>query len=194
MPRGKNISTILLILLLGIFGLNGLAQKENRLSFDIGLPQTYKGFFYLYNGIIEFGGAYQLNPFQNFHAGASFHIEILNRNPESASSIFYKPRLNFYYTFTIGEKFQLIPTVAGGYSIINLSNKEFDYQETQGGYNFSPELKVSWRNETRVQYYLFGRYDFIYLGEDKNFTHLEYFRRINMSSFGLGIFIHPKTD
>lgn len=194
MLRRKNISVVLIVLFLGVFSLTGFTQKDNRLSFDIGLPQTYKGFFYLYNGIIEVGGAYHLNPLKNFHAGGSMHINFLNRNPESSRSIMYKPKLSIYYTFNISEKIQLIPTVAGGYSFISISNKEFNYSETQSGLSISPELKFSWKNDTRVQYYLFGRYDFIYLNEDIKFTYLEYYRRIDMTSFGLGIFIHPKQD
>jgi hypothetical protein len=190
----EKISIVFLVLFLGVFSLTGFTQKDNRLSFDIGLPQTYKGFFYLYNGIIEVGGAYHLNPLKNFHAGGSMHINFLNRNPETGRSIMYKPKLSLYYTINIDKKFQLIPTVAGGYSFVSISNKEFDYSEIQSGLSISPELKLSWKNDKRVQYYLFGRYDFIYLNEDLNFTHLEYYRRVNMTCLGLGIFIHPKQD
>jgi len=64
----------------------------------------------------------------------------------------------------------------------------------QSGVNIAPELKISWRTNARVQYYIFGRYDFIYLDEDKDFTKLEYYRKVNLTSFGIGIFIKSKQN
>ena len=190
----NKIIFVFLIVFLSLICLDSFSQKDRNLSVDIGIPQTYKGFFYLYDGIIDLGIGYHINLFNNFYAGGSMRLEYLSRKPELGRSVFYRPSVNLYYTFNIGEKLQLIPWVSGGYSIVQLSNKEFNYKEIQSGVNIAPELKISWRTNSRVQYYIFGRYDYIYLDEDKDFTKLEYYRKVNLTSFGIGIFIKPKQN
>lgn len=81
-----------------------------------------------------------------------------------------------------------------GYSFINLSNGEYNYAETQNGFNTGAELKFIWYSQAKVDYFIFGRYDFIYLDEDLNFTHLEYYRKVHLSSFGIGIKIKPQKS
>lgn len=80
-----------------------------------------------------------------------------------------------------------------GYSFLNISNGEFNYTEIQKGFNTGAELKFIWYSQASVDYYIFGRYDFIYLDEDLSFTQLEYYRKVHLSSFGIGIKIKPKN-
>lgn len=82
--------------------------------------------------------------------------------------------------------------IFAGYSFVNISNGDYDYAETQNGFNTGAELKFIWYTQGKVDYYLFGRYDFIYLNEDISFTLLEYYRKVQLTSFGFGIKIKPK--
>ena len=49
---------ILLILL--TFTLSVFSQEKSNFSFDLGLSQTYKGFFYLYDGVVDVGIGYNI--------------------------------------------------------------------------------------------------------------------------------------
>jgi len=48
-------ATILLSLFLFV---SAFSQKKNYFNVDLGLTQTHKGFFYLFNGIIDIGAGY----------------------------------------------------------------------------------------------------------------------------------------
>lgn len=170
------------------------AQEKRYFTLDLGLSQTYRGFFYLYNGIVEFGATYNHQIIKSLYGGASFHMDYLSRSNTTARTIVYKPAINLNYNFIINHWFSINPLVAAGYSFVNISNDEFGYADTQKGFDLGAELRFIWYSQASVDYYFFGRYDFIYLKEDVNFTQLEYYRRVNLTSFGLGIKIKPKKE
>lgn len=170
------------------------AQEKRSVTIDLGLSQTYKGFFYLYSGVVEVGAAYNHQIVKSLYGGASFHIDYLSRSNSSARTIVYKPKLNVIYNFKITQWFSINPMVFFGYSFVNLSNGEYQYTDTQKGINSGVELKFIWNSPASVDYYIFGRYDYIYLKEDVNFTLLEYYRKVYLTSFGIGIKIKPKKE
>ena len=170
------------------------AQEKRNITIDLGLSQTYKGFFYLYSGIVEVGAAYNHHIVKNLYGGASFHIDYLSRSNSSARTIVYKPKVNLNYDFKITSWFRINPMVFAGYSFVNISNAEYDYSETQKGFITGTELKLILHSTSPVDYYLFGRFDYIYLKKDLNFTHLEYYRKVYLTSFGIGVKIKSKTD
>ena len=170
------------------------AQEKQNVTIDLGLSQNYKGFFYLYNGVVEFGLTYNHQIVKSLYGGASFHIDFLSRSNSSARTIVYKPKVNLNYNFKTTSWSSINPMVFVGYSFVNISNGEFNYAETQKGFNTGAELKFIWYSKAKVDYYFFGRYDFIYLNEDLNFTQLEYYRKLHLSSFGIGIKIKPKKN
>lgn len=185
---------VLFLFVTFFFYLAIFAQEKRNVTIDLGLSQTYKGFFYLYNGIVEVGATYNHQIVKSLYGGGSFHLDYLSRSNSSARTIVYKPKLNFNYNFKINHWFSINPMVNAGYSFVNISNGEFDYTETQMGFNAGVELKLIWYSQASVDYYFFGRYDHLYLKEDVNFTLLEYYRKVHLTSFGLGIKIKPKKE
>jgi len=137
------------------------SQETSNFSFDLGLSQTYKGFFYLYDGVVDVGIGYNIKIIGGLYGGLSFHVDYLNRKNTPARSIVYKPKLDLIYSFRVNPRFSIIPVVSIGYSFLNLVNKEFDYSETQQGINPAAELRLAWNTKKRIDYYLFGRYDYI---------------------------------
>jgi len=185
----------IILLLVAIFSFISItAQEKRNVTIDLGLSQTYKGFFYLYNGVIELGAAYNHQIVKSLYGGVSFHIDYLSRSNSSTRTIVYKPKLNVNYNFKITQWFSINPMVFLGYSFLNLSNGEFQYADTQKGVISGVELKFIWNSLASVDYYFFGRYDYIYLKEDVNFTLLEYYRKVYLTSFGIGIKIKPKNE
>jgi len=176
-----------LILFLTLLSLCSLSQEKKYFSFDLGLSQNHNGFFILYSGIIDVGGSYNLNIMGNLYAGASLHLDFLKRTNTSSGTIVYKPKLNLHYNFKVTQRIYLTALAALGYSFVVLSNKEFSYKETQHGINPGVELRTSWRTQGKTDFYIFGRYDYIYLAKDEDFTQLEFYRRMHLTSFGLGI-------
>jgi hypothetical protein len=176
-----------LILYTIFISLIGHSQERQCFTFDLGVSQNYKGFFTLYKGIIDAGGSYNQKIVGRVFAGASFHVEYLKRTNTTSWTIIYKPKINLQYNLKVTPKIYLTTLVAIGYSFVSLSNKEYSYQEMQHGVNPEAELRFSWRTSGKTDYYLFCRYDYIYLAKDENFTHLEYYRRLQLTSFGLGI-------
>jgi hypothetical protein len=176
-----------LILFLMLLWICSLSQEKKYFSFDLGLSQNHKGFFTLYGGIIDVGGSYNLNIMGNLYTGASFHLEYLKRTNTSSGTIVYKPKLNLHYNFKIAQRIYLTVLAALGYSFVALSNKEFSYKETQHGINPGAELRSLWKTHGKTDFYVFGRYDYIYFAKDEDFTQLEYYRRMHLTSFGLGI-------
>lgn len=184
-----------IFLLMALFSFISISAQEKRsVTIDLGLSQTYKGFFYLYSGVVEVGAAYNHQIVKSLYGGASFHIDYLSRSNSSARTIVYKPKLNVIYNFKITQWFSINPMVFFGYSFVNLSNGEYQYTDTQKGINSGVELKFIWNSPASVDYYIFGRYDYIYLKEDVNFTLLEYYRKVYLTSFGIGIKIKPKKE
>lgn len=186
---------VCILLILTLFSCVSLvAQEKRNVTIDLGLSQTYKGFFYLFSGVVEVGAAYNHQIVKSLYGGASFHMDYLSRGNSSARTIVYKPKLNINYNIKTTSWLSINPMVFAGYSFLNISNGEFNYAETQSGFTSGAELKFIWYSEASVDYYLFGRFDFIYLDEDLNFTQLEYYRKVYLTSFGLGIKIKPKKE
>ena len=184
-----------IILLVALFSFISIfAQEKRNVTIDLGLSQTYKGFFYLYNGVVEVGAAYNHQIVKYLYGGVSFHIDYLSRSNSAARTIVYKPKLNLNYNFKVTPWLSINPMVFAGYSFVNISNGEFNYAETQKGFNSGVELKFIWYSPASVDYYLFGRFDYIYLKNDLDFTLLEYYRKVYLTSFGLGIKIKPKKE
>ena len=177
-----------------ILSTGSLFSQKNYFNVDLGLSQTYKGFFYLYDGIIDIGAGYNRHIMDHFYGGFSFHIDYLNRSNTSARTMVYKPKASLSYDINVGSWFAINPIVFVGYSFLNLSNKEYNYTDNQNGINCGGELRLVWRTENRLDFFIFGRYDYIYLTEDINFTQLEYYRRVHLSSFGLGLKIKSRRD
>jgi len=173
---------------------SAFSQKKNYFTIDLGLTQTYKGFFYLYDGVVDIGAGYNRHILDHLYGGFSFHIDYLDRSGSSARTIVYKPKVNLSYDIQVSSWFTINPVAFVGYSFLNLSNTEYDYAESQNGINCGADLRLLWETSSRLDYYLFGRYDYIYLTEDRNFTQLDYYRRVHLSSFGIGVKIKSRQD
>ena len=172
--------------------LTGFSQRESNWTFDIGLTQTYPGFFNLYNGSVDAAAGYNMKLTHGLFAGASFGIQFLKLNGTQSKTVVYKPKIIIHYRFGIGKNFNIVPWVSAGYSFLNIKNREYNYAETQQGFNLSPELKLLWNTKTRVDVYIYGRYDYIKLNEDADFTRLNYYRDVHLTSFGIGVLIKKK--
>jgi len=184
----------LILLISIIISLSTFAQEKKNFSVDIGLVNTHKGLFYLYQGMIDLNIGYNLKLWNGLYAGAAFQTEYLSVKNTQARTLILKPKVNLHYYINFSEKFSLVPWISVGYSFLQIKNKEFDYSDNVAGLNLSPELKFIRKTKSRVNYYIFGRYDYIYLNDDPEFTKLEYFRDVHISSFGIGIFIKPKKN
>ncbi len=170
------------------------AQEKSSFSAEVGFSQTYKNFFQLYRGILGIGLEYDKQITGNLFGGLSLHLDYLRIKNTSARTIIYKPQVRLGYAVRLKSRFEIIPAVLAGYSLLNLANKEFSYTETQSGWNSGAELKLVWKTHHRTDYYLFGRYDYIWLSKDENFTMIENYRNIHLTGIGLGILIKPKTN
>jgi hypothetical protein len=182
---------ILLVSLL-FLSLSGFSQRESNWTIDIGLTQTYPGFFILYNGSVDIGAGYNTKLTGDLFGGGSFEVQFLKLSGTQSRTTIYKPKLNLHYRFKVGKSFSIIPWFSVGYSFLNIKNTEYNYADTQSGLNISPELKLLWNTQTRIDYYFYGRYDYIKLSKDAGFTHLKYYRNIDLTSFGIGILIKQK--
>ena len=184
---------ILLVSLL-FLSLSGFSQPESAWTVDIGLTQTYPGFFNLYNGSADIEAGYQTKLAGGLFAGGSFGVQFLKLDGSQSKTIIYKPKLSLHYTLKAGKSFRVVPLVSVGYSFLNIKNNEYGYATTQSGLSLSPELKLLWKTEIRTDFYFYGRYDYVKLSEDKEFTHLNYYRNVNLTSFGIGIVIKQRKN
>jgi hypothetical protein len=175
---------IVLLLLVPFFG---TSQKASNFQFDIGLYQNYKGFFKLFDGVVEAGAGYNMELIKNLYGGAAFRMGLLGRKGTSSRTAIYKPGLNLHYYVHLSEKLALVPLASISYAFLNISNKEYKYRELQRGWSPGAELRMLWKREKKMDFYVFGRFDYIYLDEDKDFTQLEYYRQVWLSAFGLGL-------
>jgi hypothetical protein len=188
-----NLKSILILFFI-LISHYSFSQEKKYFTIDIGFSQNHKGFFTLFNGIMDLGGSYNYRIAGKFYTGASFHIDYLKRINTASETIIYKPNLNLHYNFKMTHRIYLTAQAALGYSFVTLSNKEFSYKETQQGINPGTEFRIFWRTDRKTDFYLFGRYDYIYLAKDENFTRLDYYRKIHLTSFGLGIKIKNKEE
>ncbi len=165
------------------------AQAISHFDIDLGLIQNHKGFFKLYDGILEVGGNYHIGISRNLFAGVAMHAGFLNRKNTSAHTVFYKPAGQAAYSIHFSERIALIPVISAGYSWFTLRNDPYDFKDTQSGVNMGFDLRLLWKTQERTDFYFFGSYDYIFLDEDKAFTELYYYRNIYHTSIGLGISI-----
>lgn len=183
------IRLIVFLIVLQLLPSLSRAQEKNAISLDIGLLWNHKGFFTLYDGVVDVGGGYHHRISGGLYGGVSVHAGFLRRQGTPMRNTILRPGLNVQYQFQLSERFRLIPKVNAGYALLFVSNDEFEYIETQSGWNPGAEIRVLWKQEIPVDLYLFGRFDYIYLSKDENFTKLEYYRNIYLFSAGLGFWI-----
>jgi len=168
-----------------IFSICGLAQKSQSIQLDIGISQTHKDFFQLYHGIIDLGGGYHLGLTKNLFAGVSFHVNYLNRKNTKMRAVVYKPKINLQYYIHITKGIAVVPVLSGGYALINIKNSEYGYSDLQTGLNLEAELKAMLTRQAKTDFYLFGRFDYIYLKKDTEFTHLSHYRNVYLTRINI---------
>lgn len=166
-----------------------MAQRDTRINIDLGLVQNYQGFFKLFDGVVSLGAGYNHTLHQNLYGGADFHVGFLRRKNTTARTTIYMPGLILNYGIHVSRKVVIIPQVKLGYALLTISNSEFDYKETQSGWNPGGEVRLRWKQERRLDFYLFGRFDYIYLGRDESFTMLDYYRQVYLTAIGIGVHI-----
>lgn len=174
-----------------LFWMFGFSQPEKYWNIDLGLNRTHNGFFKLYDGIIDVGANYNHKFIGNLYGGAGFYLHYIKRTNTSARTVFYNPKANLHYIIRLSGRVGLIPKASLGYSFVRLSNKELNYSEMQSGINTSADLRLQWFTEKPIDFYAFGRFDYTYLNKDTDFTVLDYYRNIYLTSFGIGIRIKP---
>ncbi len=177
----------LYIVTLFLIPILGIAQKASNFQFDLGLYQNHQGFFKLYDGIIEAGAGYNMELIDGLYGGMAFRMGILGRKGTSGRTAIYKPGLNLHYYIHLSGKLAIVPLASISYSLLNISNKEYNYRELQTGWSPGAELRMYWKRDRKIDFYVFGRFDYIYLDEDKDFTQLEYYRQVWLTAFGLGL-------
>jgi hypothetical protein len=179
--------TCLYIILLFLVPFSGNSQKASNIQFDLGLIQNYSGFYKLFDGLVEAGGGYNRELLKNFYGGAAFRIGFLNRKGTTNRTVIYKPGLNLHYYIHFSDRLALVPVATISYAFLNNSDKEFSYRELQTGWSPGAEVRMIWKRDRKMDFYLFGRFDYIYLDEDADFTQLEYYRQVWLTAFGLGL-------
>lgn len=183
----KVTSRFFFICMLMSISVVGLPQRASNFEVELGLVQNHRRFFTLFNGVLEAGAGYNRELFRNFYGGASFRMSFLNRKGTAGRSVFYKPGLNLHYHIHLSRAVAVIPQVGINYAVLNVSNKEFSYRENQKGWNPDAQVRVLWKRDKKLDYYVFGRFDYIYLDRDEEFTRLEYYRQVYLTSFGIGL-------
>lgn len=179
----KNICLLLFVL----FTMPAFAQQEKYINVDIGLLQVHQDFFKLYDGVFDLGANYNRLLFSSFYAGVDFHLGYIHRKNTTGRTSIYKPGIIFNYHILVTQKFAVIPQARLGYAFLSLSNNEFNYREMQSGWNPGAEIRLLWKRDRPIEFYGFGRFDYIYLTKDEAFTKLNSYRHVYLTSFGLGI-------
>ena len=165
----------------------GFPQKASSFHVDLGLVQNHKGFFRLFGGVFEAGAGYNRELLGNLHGGLSMRMSLISRQGTTNRAVCYKPGINLQYYLHLSERIAVVPLAGIGYSFVSVSHQEFDYRETRPGWNPSAALRILWKREKKLDYYVFGNLDYILLNEDEDFTQLRYYREIWISSFGIGL-------
>lgn len=179
----------LVIVILFVFSVPGMSQHKKYVTVDLGLLQVHQDFFKLYDGILDVGASYNRSIHGNLYGGLDFHMGFLHRQNTSARTTILKPAILVNYMFHVSQHIVIIPQAKIGYGFLRLSNGEYNYKETQSGWNPGGELRVQWKRERQIDFYVFGRLDYIKLNKDESFTMLDHYRHVYLTSFGLGIFI-----
>lgn len=179
-----------IILLFVVAAMGGYSQKDKKVNIDLGLMQNHQGFLKLFDGVVDVGANYNVEILPNFYGGVDFHIGFLNRKNTSSRSQVYKPGFILNYVIHLSKNLALIPQGRIGYTLLNLSNSEYNYGEMQSGWSPGGEIRFLWKQEHTLNFYVFGRFDYIYLSKDESFTKLEYYRNVYLTSFGLGVQIN----
>lgn len=166
---------------------SSFGQTSSFVQFEGGLLRNQGGFFKLYDGIVDIGAGYHLTLTRHLEGGLDFNLGFLNYKNTPARSNFYRPKLSLQYTVHVSSRVALDPVIGLGYSFIRITNNEYLYASTQHGLNYAARLKVRWKSGRKLDYYLFGSYDYIYLDRDDSFTQLNSFRQIRLFAVGLGV-------
>ena len=114
-------------------------------------------------------------------------MNFFGRQGTTNRAVFYKPGISVQYAIPLSRSLAVIPAAEMGYSIVGLSNKEFGYKENITGWNPGATLRLIWTREANPDFYIFGRFDYIYLHENPSFTLIESYRKIYLTSFGVGV-------
>jgi hypothetical protein len=183
------IRPIILLIGLSIFPALMYGQEKSSISIDLGLLWNHKGFFSLYDGVVDVGAGYNHQITGRLYGGFSLHAGFLRRQNTPMRNTILRPGLNVQYPIRMSERVRIIPKVNAGYAFLFISNSEFDYNETQSGWNPGGEVRVLWKQDIPIDLYVFGRFDYIYLSKDETFTRLEHYRNVYLFSAGLGFTI-----
>lgn len=173
---------------------NGFSQLNHEWSIEAGLIQNHQHFLQLYDGLIDIGAAYDIALFGNLSGGVSMNIGWLRRSNTSSAATAFRPKINLKYSIRLSPKLDVVPQASIGYAIVNLRNPEYDYKEMQAGINSGAGLRVVWDYSPKTAFFLFGKLDYIYLNKDENFTRLEYFREVYITTFGVGLIINRNNE
>jgi hypothetical protein len=114
-------------------------------------------------------------------------MHYLNRGNAESRSLVFKPKIGMQYFIHVSRSFAVVPGLSAGYALVQLRNKEYYYKDLQGGGNLGTDLKIIWTRPLKTEFYFFGRFDFIYLSKDTEFTTLNRYRNVYLTSFGVGV-------
>jgi len=184
---------LLIFILIWINAVQLNAQAKKGWGFEAGLINNHQHFMELYDGILELGVGYDFFVHRNLSAGAMINTGWLRRTNTNSAATTFRPKLNLRYSIQLSSKIDLIPEASMGYSMLSFRNSEFDYNEIQSGINTSAGLRMLWDYNQKTSLFVFGRIDYIYLSKDNDFTRLEYFRDVYLTTFGIGLKIN-RTD
>ena len=186
--------TLLSFLFLAFIWGQSHGQSASFVNVDAGLTWNHQGFFKLYDGIVDAGAGYHISLFKELYGGLSFHTAFLNYKNAPARSTFYRPKVNLLYSMHISPRIAVDPVIAFGYSFVRITNSEYAYAQTLAGINYSANLQLRWKSSGKLDYYIFGRYDYIFLNENEAFTQLDVFRQIQLIAVGFGLHIKSRND
>lgn len=184
----------MLLLVLSMTACTVFSQRASSFRADLGLVWNHQGFFKLFDGVAEAGIGFNMQVAGNLAAGASMRLGILSRSGTTNRLAVYRPGVNLHYRIPLSGRLAIVPQASIGYAFLGISNGEFSYRETRSGWNPGAELRILWTRQSPLDFYLFGRFDAVFLDEDPDFTRLEYYRRVLMTAVGIGINIKSRTQ
>lgn len=164
-----------------------MSQNTSVVSIEGGMLQHRSEFFKLYTGVVDLRAAYHLPLYKAFSGGISFNAGFLNYKNTPARVNILRPKLNLALALNVSPRITIDPAIGVGYSFLRITNNEYGYAKSQMGINYACNLKIRWKSESKIDYYIFGNYDYIFLDRDEAFSVLDVFRQIQLFSFGVGI-------
>ena len=178
---------LLQFIFISILSVSVYGQKASFVNIDAGLLRSKGDFFKLYNGIVDVGAGYHISILKEFYGGLHFNAGFLNYKNTPARTNLFRPKISLLYTIHLSPRIAIDPLLGIGYTFVRITNDEYAYATTQSGLNYSGKIKMRWKSTGKLDYYLFGSYDFIYLDKDESFTLLNSFRQIQLLTIGLGV-------